>query len=191
MTKTRLENFSDAVIAIILTIMVLELKVPHTTSWDDIFHVYPLFISYCLSFAFIAIYWVNHHHLLHAVRSVNSRILWSNLLLLFTLSLIPWGTAVMGEHNFEQNGVILYTLLCLLPAIAYTILSSAIIKSRNPDRKVLDILQRMKTKEIMSLFLYSLALLFSFIYIPASLFLVFCVSCMWIIPSKKIEELFD
>ncbi|MCG3769223.1 MAG: hypothetical protein JW384_00344 [Nitrosomonadaceae bacterium] len=191
MTKTRLENFSDAVIAIILTIMVLELKVPHSTAWEDIWHLYPLFISYCLSFAFIAIYWVNHHHLLHAVRSVNSRILWSNMFLLFSLSLIPWGTAVMGEHNFEQNGIIVYTLLCLLPAIAYALLSTAIIQSNNPDQKVLRILKEMKTKEMASLVLYALSLVFSFIYTPISLLLVFSVSCMWLVPSKKMEQLFE
>ena len=191
MTKNRLEYFSDAVIAIILTIMVLELKVPHSTSWEDILHLYPQFISYGLSFAFIAIYWVNHHHLLHAVRAVNSRILWTNMLLLFSLSLIPWGTAVMGEHHFEQNSVILYTLLCLLPAIAYALLSSAIITSHNPDQRVLGILKEMKTKEIASLVLYALSLIFSLVYTPISLLLVFGVSCMWLIPSKKLERIFE
>lgn len=100
MTKNRLENFSDAVIAIILTIMVLELPIPHATDWNSIFEIYPVFIAYGLSFALIGIYWVNHHHLIHAVGAVNSRILWINLFLLFCLSLIPWGTGLMGGESF-------------------------------------------------------------------------------------------
>ncbi|MSR76166.1 MAG: DUF1211 domain-containing protein [Candidatus Ryanbacteria bacterium] len=191
MTKNRLENFSDAVIAIILTIMVLELRIPHTTAWGSILELYPLFIAYGLSFAFIGIYWINHHHLIHAVGAVNSRILWANMLLLFCLSLIPWATGFMGENHFEQNSVIVYTLLCMLPAIAYSFLSSAIIRSKNPNTQALRILQKTKTKEYMSLALYVLALVSSFWNTSISLSLIFIVSCIWIIPNKQIEEIFD
>jgi uncharacterized membrane protein len=191
MTKNRLEYFSDAVIAIIMTIMVLELKIPHSTSWGTIFELYPLFVAYGLSFAFIGIYWVNHHHLLHAVGTVNSKILWTNLLLLFSLSLIPWGTGLMGENHFERNSVIVYTILCLLPAVAYALLSTAIITSKNPNERALHILRKTKVKEYISLALYLLALGSSFWNTTISLALIFIVSCVWIIPNKQIEEIFD
>ena len=191
MTKNRLENFSDAVIAIILTIMVLELKIPHLTNWGSVMQVYPSFIAYGLSFAFIGIYWVNHHHLVHAVGYVNSKILWANLFLLFCLSLIPWATGFMGENHFERNSVIVYTLLAVLPAVAYSLLSSAIIHSRNPNAQALSILQKTKSKEYLSLVCYILALVSSFWNTAISLALIFLVSCIWIIPNRQIEKIFD
>lgn len=191
MTKNRLENFSDAVIAIILTIMILELKIPHTTNWNEIFSLYPLFISYILSFVFIGIYWVNHHHLLHTLKHVNAKVMWANLLLLFSLSLIPWATGFMGENHFEKNTVVIYTFLCILPALAFTFFSKTIIGSRNPDKQALDILQHMKFKEKLSTVMYIAAFIASF-YLPLiSLILIFIVSGLWILPNKEIEKLFD
>lgn len=191
MTKNRLEAFSDGVIAIILTIMVLELKVVHVSSWADIYELYPVFISYALSFIFIAIYWVNHHHLVYTLNKVNSSILWFNTLLLFSLSLIPWGTGLMGENHFAQNTVIVYTFLCILPALAFSLLSKAIIKSKDPNREAQMVLKKMKPKERISTILYLGAFFASFVYPLLALVLVFIVSCVWVFPSKEIEELFD
>ena len=111
MTKTRLETFSDGVIAIIITIMVLELKVPHDASWQALKELWPVFLSYVVSFIMLGIYWGNHHHLLHTIKDVRGGILWANLHLLFWLSLIPFATTWMGENHFERNTVIVYALL--------------------------------------------------------------------------------
>ena len=191
MTKNRLESFSDAVIAIILTIMVLELKVPEASTWQEVLHLYPLFISYLLSFLFVGIYWVNHHHLFHALSHVNSRILWSNMFLLFFLSLIPWATATMGENHFSSHSVIIYTFLCMLPAVAYSFLSKSIIASRGVNKEVLRILEKSKTKERISLVLYLVAFGVSLWQPSLALVLVFAVSCVWIMPDKEIEKIFE
>src|SRR5580765_333144 len=122
MTKTRLEAFSDGVIAIIITIMVLELKIPHSTHWDAIRPLIPVFISYVMSFIFLGIYWSNHHHLVHTIKSVNGNILWANLHLLFWLSLIPFGTAWMGESALAPLPTAAYGGVLLLSGVAYTIL---------------------------------------------------------------------
>jgi uncharacterized membrane protein len=191
MTKTRLEAFSDGVIAIILTILVLELKTPHSTDWKEILNVYPYFISYIISFLFIAIYWVNHHHLIHTLKKVNSKILWTNILLLFSLSLIPWTTGFLAENHFEKNSVIVYTVVCLLPALAFSALSKAIISYDITNEEITRILHSMKKKEYFSQALYTLAILFSFIYPVVSLLCIFIVSCSWVIPNKEIEKIFD
>src|SRR3954471_16385880 len=136
MTKTRLEAFSDGVIAIIITIMVLELKIPHGTGWDSIRPVIPVFISYVLSFIMIGIYWGNHHHLLHTVGHVNSKMLWANLHLLFWLSLIPFATAWMGENNFTPRTVAAYAAFADLCGLAYFILL-LVIESAYPDNAAL------------------------------------------------------
>lgn len=189
MHKNRLEAFSDGVIAIILTIMVLEIKIPHSTEWKEVFLLYPIFLSYFLSFLFICIYWVNHHHLLHTVKKVNSKILWSNAALLLTLSLVPWATGLMGENHFDQNSVIIYTVLCFLPAITFSFLSRSIIKNDGTNTVAKEILKNMKLKEYISQALYILAILFSFIYPPISLCFIFLVSCVWVVPNKEIEKL--
>src|SRR5215217_7217679 len=126
MNRDRLEAFSDGVIAIIITIMVLELKVPHGNEWRELRPLIPVFASYLLSFVFIAIYWVNHHHLLHATHQVNSKILWANTHLLLWLSLIPFATAWMGENKFEGPPVILNAILLILCGLAYYILQQFI-----------------------------------------------------------------
>src|SRR5690349_21110636 len=129
MQKNRLEAFSDGVLAIIITIMVLELKVPHTAAWAELLHLWPVFISYLLSFIFIAIYWGNHHHLFHAVKHVDPGIIWTNAQLLFWLSLIPFATAWMGENRFEANTVVVYAVLLELCALSYYFLQKCILKT--------------------------------------------------------------
>src|SRR5438445_591944 len=129
MNKTRLETFSDGVIAIIITIMVLELRVPHGTDWNALKEMFPVFISYVLSFVFIGIYWGNHHHLLHTVKKVTAGMIWANLNLLFWLSLIPFTTAWMGENYFVPFTVSIYAVLLLLCGVAFTILQKRIEKT--------------------------------------------------------------
>src|SRR6188508_2946758 len=133
MTKTRLEAFSDAVIAIIITIMVLELKVPHDTSFDALMKLWPVFLSYAVSFLILGIYWGNHHHLVHTIKEVRGGILWANLILLFWLSLIPFTTAWMGENHFQTAPVALYGVNLLLCGVAYYYLQGAIIASQGEN----------------------------------------------------------
>jgi uncharacterized membrane protein len=133
MSKTRLETFSDGVLAIIITIMVLELKVPHGTDFESLRPVLPYFISYVLSFIYLAIYWNNHHHMLHTVKHVTGGILWANIHLLFWLSLIPFVTGWMAENNFAHIPVFLYGADLLLAAISYYILQTIILKIHGKD----------------------------------------------------------
>ena len=133
MSKSRLEAFSDGVLAIIITIMVLELKVPHGESLADLAPLLPVFLSYVLSFVYIGIYWNNHHHMLHAASRVNGAILWANQLLLFWLSLVPFVTAWMGENHFAPVPVALYGVVLFLAAVSYTILARALAAHHGPD----------------------------------------------------------
>src|SRR5512134_1067544 len=133
MTKGRLEAFSDGVVAILITIMVLELKVPHGADLADLRPLAPKFLSYVLSFLYLGIYWNNHHHLLHAARQVDGRILWANLHLLFWLSLIPFVTSWMGENHFAAQPVALYGLVLLMAAVSYTVLVRALLRRHGPD----------------------------------------------------------
>src|SRR6185295_13632489 len=118
MTKNRLEAFSDGVLAIIITIMVLEIKVPHSSEWKELAELFPVLFSYTLSFMFVGIYWANHHHLLHTARKISSPLIWANMNLLFWLSLTPFATGWMGENHFEKNTVIVYAALLLIDGIA-------------------------------------------------------------------------
>src|SRR6476659_403911 len=122
MTKGRTEAFSDGVLAIIITIMVLEMKVPHGTEWSDLKPILPVFLSYVMSFTYVAIYWNNHHHLFHAVKHISGKVLWANMHLLFWLSLIPFVTAWMGENHFAAAPVGLYGIALIMPAISYYVL---------------------------------------------------------------------
>ena len=190
MTKTRLEAFSDGVIAIIITIMVLELKVPHGNSFTDFFPLFPIFLSYVLSFANIAIYWLNHHHLIHTIKNVNSRILWSNIHLLFWLSLTPFGTAYMGENHFSETSVILYAFLQLMNGIAYYILLNSITSSESHDKNLSDPLQKQTSKGMFSLYAYIIAIAAAFLHPLISGIIFVAVSVMWVIPDKNIEKQF-
>ena len=188
MTKTRLEAFSDGVIAIIITIMVLELKIPHSTNWEEVKHLVPIFLSYVLSFIFLGIYWGNHHHLIHTIKTVNSSILWANLHLLFWLSLIPFATAWMGESNFERNTVIIYAIIVDLCGVAYSILLNIITKRETNNESLHKVLQLQTKKGIRSLILYTAAIPLAFVHPVFSCIIFVIVSLMWIIPDRNIEK---
>ena len=188
MTTTRLEAFSDGVLAIIITIMVLEIKVPHDTSWKALSELAPVFNSYVLSFIYIGIYWGNHHHLLHTIKHVSWRIIWSNLHLLFWLSLIPFATGWMGENHFEQNTVILYGVLFICCAIAFTILQ-LIIQKEHPKNPKLEIaFRKLRTKGMISLAGYISGVALAFVNTTYSFLLYVAIAILWLIPDRGIEK---
>lgn len=190
MNKTRLEAFSDGVLAIIITIMILEIKVPEGHEFADLKPLIPKFLSYILSFIYVGIYWNNHHYLLHGLSKVNGKVLWSNLHLLFWLSLIPVSTGWMGEHNFEKASMALYGIILLLCAIAYVILQYVIMCSEgenSPLRKALG--KDLKGK--VSAVLYIIGIISSFYNEWISGAAYFTVAMLWLIPDKRIERIFD
>ena len=187
-TKGRLEAFSDGVIAIIITIMVLELKVPHSENIEALMTLVPVFGSYVLSFVYIGIYWNNHHHMLHTVKSVNGAILWANLHLLFWLSLIPFVTAWMGENHFGKWPVIFYGIVLIMNAIAYTILAKTLISHHGKD-SLIDRALGNDWKGKLSLGIYASAIGLSFIHSGIGMFLYFVVAVLWLIPDTRIEKL--
>jgi uncharacterized membrane protein len=187
MHKSRLEAFSDGVIAIIITIMVLELKVPHDTTFEGLRPLLPVFLSYVLSFVFIGIYWNNHHHMLQAAQHVTGGILWANLHLLFWLSLIPFGTAWMGENHFEAVPVALYGFLLLMCGVAYTILSRMLIKMHGPESPLAKAVGKDR-KGLASLAIYACAVPLAFFSPPLACALYVVVAVMWLIPDRRIER---
>jgi uncharacterized membrane protein len=189
MGKTRLEAFSDGVIAIIITIMVLELKAPEGATLDALKPVVPIFLSYVLSFIFIGIYWNNHHHLMHLVKHISAGIMWANLNLLFWLSLIPFATAWVGENHFEPFPVALYAILFDLCGVAYTILQVTIERCHKDDTRLKDVMRRQTGRGIGSLFLYTAAIPLAYVSTWISGFLFVMVAAIWIIPDKRIEKL--
>lgn len=188
MTKTRLEAFSDGVLAIVITIMVLELKVPHETSINAIIKLLPVFLAYLLSFVFIAIYWANHHHLLHTVHHVNSGIIWANMGLLFALSTIPFSTGWMGENHFATLPVVLYACNLLLCAVAYSILQKVIMAHHQHSTKLIEALCKQEKKGFISLVFYLASIPCAFFYPLLSALLFVVVAIMWIIPDQNIER---
>ncbi len=188
MTTTRLEAFSDGVLAIIITIMVLEIKVPHGESWEDIKPLIPVFISYIVSFLFIGIYWGNHHHLLHAVKKVNPGILLSNLHLLFWLSLVPVATGWMGENHFAPDTIILYAIIALLCGFAYFILQRCVLQSGVMSEELGSALRRQAGKAAISMSADALAIPMAFVNPYISLFLFFFQSTIWLIPDRHVER---
>ena len=191
MEKNRLEAFSDGVLAIVITIMVLEIKVPHGAEWSELNELIPKFLSYILSFMYIGIYWGNHHHLLHTARRVYSDIMLANLNLLFWLSLIPFATGWMGENHFEKNPVILYAVSLLLCGISYNILQMTIERHHEGDNKLAEIFAGQTRKGLISLVAYSSAIAFAFYNTLISGVLFFAVAIMWLIPDKNIERFFN
>ncbi|MEO8146319.1 MAG: TMEM175 family protein [Bacteroidia bacterium] len=187
MNKNRLEAFSDGVIAIIITIMVLELKVPHDSLWKSLIELTPVLISYVMSFIFIAIYWGNHHHLLHTMKHTSSGIIWANSNLLFWLSLIPFATAWMGENHFATNTVVVYAVLLLLCGIAFTILQQTIIKNHQDDafKNAFDKLNR---KGIFSIVAYSSAIPLAYYNTTISCCIFLLVAIVWLVPERSIEK---
>ena len=187
MQKNRLEAFSDGVLAIIITIMVLELKVPHGTDFAVLRPLLPVFLTYVLSFIYVAIYWNNHHHLLHAAQRVNAPILWANLHLLFWLSLIPFVTGWMGENHFAEPPSALYGFVLLMAAIAYWLLERAIIADQGRDSLLASAIGGdWKTKS--SLILYTTAIGLSFVNQWFADAIYVTVAVMWFIPDPRIER---
>ena len=189
MNKTRLEAFSDGVLAILITIMVLELKVPHSTNWDAIKPILLTLGSYVLSFVFIGIYWGNHHHLLQTAQTVNGKIIWANMHLLFWLSLIPFATAWMGENNFDAIPVAIYGSLLVCCGAAFNILGKSIEKSRTTPYELAKIFQRTNTKGKISTILYLTSIPLAFVQPLISCTIFVVVAIMWIMPNKDLEKL--
>jgi uncharacterized membrane protein len=187
MGKGRLEAFSDGVIAIIITIMVLELKVPHGTDLAALSPLWPVFLSYVLSFVYVGIYWNNHHHMLHAVKHVNGRVLWTNSHLLFWLSLTPFTTAWMGENHFAPIPVAVYGVGLLMNAIAYTLLVRSLIKGHGKDSEFAARIGGDR-KGYISLALYIAAVLSSFVSEWIALAIYFAVALIWLIPDRRFEK---
>ncbi|OUL18850.1 TMEM175 family protein [Nostoc sp. 106C] len=187
MGKGRLEAFSDGVLAIIITIMVLELKVPHGADLAALRPLIPVFVSYVLSFIYIGIYWNNHHHLLQAVRHVNGRILWANLHLLFWLSLIPFVTGWMGENHFTAWPIALYGTVLLFCAIAYFILTLALVAHHGRD-SALAIAVGRDFKGKISVVLYAVAIPLAFVNSWVAFGVYILVAIMWLIPDRRIEK---
>jgi uncharacterized membrane protein len=190
MTKTRLEAFSDAVIAIAITIMVLEMKVPHGADWGALRSLLPEFSSYVLSFAFLGIYWNNHHHMLHATTRIGGRALWPNLGLLFWLSLVPFATRWMGETHYAPLPTAVYGAVLLLAAISYRILQSAIIAHEGSDSKLAAAVGR-DAKGRISAALYAVAIPIAFVAWWASVGIYVFVALLWIVPDSRIESRMD
>jgi uncharacterized membrane protein len=186
MGKSRFEAFSDGVIAIIITIMVLELKVPHGESFAALVPLLPVFLSYVLSFVYLGIYWNNHHHMLHTVREVSGPMLWANLHLLFWLSLVPFTTGWMGENHFSPVPAALYGVVLLMNAIAYYILQQLIIASQGPD-SLLKKAVGGDWKGKVSPVLYAIAIPMAFWSTRLSLGLYVLVALIWLIPDRRIE----
>jgi uncharacterized membrane protein len=187
MSSRRLEAFSDGVIAIIITIMVLEMKVPHGDRLDELWPIVPVFLSYVLSFVYVGIYWNNHHHMLHATSVVTGGILWGNLHLLFWLSLFPFATGWMGENHFAPTPVALYGVVLLMASIAYYILQQTIIRAEGPD-SVLRRAVGTDWKGRLSSALY-LAAIVSARWLPSLAELIYVsVALMWLVPDRRIER---
>jgi uncharacterized membrane protein len=187
MKTARVEAFSDGVIAILITIMVLELKVPHGETVDTLVPLWPVFLSYLLSFVYLGIYWNNHHHMLHVTERVTGAILWANLHLLFWLSLVPFCTGWMGENHFAPHTVALYGVVLLMAAIAYYILQSLIIRAQGPGsllRKAVGGDWKGKLSPV--LYLAAVALAFKAPW--ASLGIYALVALTWLIPDRRIER---
>ena len=187
MRKSRLEAFSDGVIAILITIMVLELKVPRGTGLADLAALLPLFLTYVLSFVFLAIYWNNHHHLLHATTRINGKILWANMHLLFWLSLIPFVTGWMGENHFASLPTAAYGVVLFLAAVAYYVLQSLIKAEEGPGSQIsLALGADIKGKASPVLYIIAIPMAFVLQWISEAIYVF--VALLWLIPDRRIES---
>ncbi len=187
MSKGRLEAFSDGVIAIIITIMVLELKVPHETTLAALCALAPVFLSYVLSFIYVGIYWNNHHHMFHAVERFGGAVLWANLHLLFWLSLVPFATGWLGENHLSAVPVAVYGTVLLGAAIAYAILTFALRRHHGPETAFARALGTGK-KEILSIVAYAAAIALAFVAEWASLAIYIAIAIAWLIPDRRYER---
>jgi len=185
--KGRVEAFSDGVIAVIITIMVLELHPPHEPTLEALFEIAHPFFAYVLSFVYVAIYWNNHHHMLHAVEQVNGRVMWANNLLLFTLSLVPFATAWMGDTDFALVPTIVYGLVMCLPGTAYFVLARELVKVNGPDSTLAQAMGG-GMKERLSLVLYAVGIAGAFIHPYVAFAFYIAVAVMWFVPDNRIER---
>ena len=188
LSPIRLEAFSDGVIAIIITIMVLELKVPREETLHALSKLWPVFLSYILSFLMVAIYWINHHHLFHQVKRVDARILWANMILLFFLSLVPFFTAYMGETGMGRLAVTLYSTCLLLCAMSFWLLRVAIHLHNHDDANHMDIYRAAGKKNLTAAGMYLTAIAFAYISPAVSLLLIFGVALMYASPTAGIYD---
>src|SRR4051795_3819415 len=190
MSTGRMEAFSDGVIAILITIMVLELPIPHGTSWAALHEAWPVLLCYVLSFVYLGIYWNNHHHMLHATDRVSGGILWANLHLLFWLSLVPFTTAWMGENHFEAWPTAVYGIAMLCAAVAYYILQSTIVRAQGPGSKLARAIGADR-KGKLSPVIYASAIPLAFVSERLAEALYILVALIWLIPDRRIERRLD
>lgn len=190
MNKSRLEAFSDGVLAIIITIMVLEFKVPTDTTFESVILLSHKLLSYVLSFIYVGIYWNNHHHMMHTVKRVNGKILWANLHLLFWLSLIPFATAWIGEHHFASFPMMLYGVILLMNGIAFIVLQNVIIKSHGENSDLAKAVGK-DYKGKISLVLYIIAVILTKYFVAISGAIYILVALFWLVPDKRIERIFN
>jgi len=188
MGKNRLEAFSDGVLAIIITIMVLELKVPHGSDWKALEPLIPVFISYVMSFLFVGVYWGNHHHLLHLVKNFSSGIMLANLNLLFWLSLVPFVTGWVGENHFAALPVMVYALLLNVCGISYTVLQKVVENCNKDNQQIKMLLKHQSRKGVLSVCLYSSAAGLAWLNPYISIAIFFFVAIIWLVPDKNIEK---
>ncbi|MCB0653160.1 MAG: DUF1211 domain-containing protein [Saprospiraceae bacterium] len=190
MNKGRLEAFSDGVLAIVITIMVLEIKVPHGHEFSDLKKLIPIFLSYVLSFVYLGIYWNNHHHMMHTVKRVTGDILWANLHLLFWLSLVPFATGWIGENNFSPMPMAFYGIILLMAAFAYFILQLRIIKNEGENGILAKAVGKdLKGKASPILYLLAIASCWVNAWISGAIYIL--VALMWLIPDKRIEKIIN
>lgn len=190
MNKTRLEAFSDGVMAIIITIMVLELKAPHGTDWASIKPLLPVLLSYVMSFLFVGVYWGNHHHLLHVAKEFTSGIMLANLNLLFWLSLVPFATGWMGETHFDTTSVAVYAVLLNICGLSYALLQKIIQSCHTNNSELQMLLKHQNKKVITSVALYGSAVPLAWLHPYISVAIFFVVAIMWLVPDKNIERAF-
>jgi uncharacterized membrane protein len=186
MVRDRLTAFTDGVLAVIITIMVLEMKPPHGTGLQDLVTLAPVFMSYILSFIYIGIYWNNHHHFFHLVEQVNGSILWANLHLLFWLSTIPFATAWMGENHFAPVPTALYGASLLMSAVAWFVMQTVIVRQQGPDSSLRRAIGR-DLKGKVSPFIYLAGIALAFVSALASDLLYLGVALMWLVPDRRVE----
>jgi uncharacterized membrane protein len=187
MGTERLQAFSDGVLAIIITVMLLEMKIPHGDDLNSLKPVLPVFLSYILSFIYIGIYWSNHHHMLYSVKHVNGGVLWANTHLLFWLSLVPFASGWMGENHFTKWPVILYGIALFMASISYYILAQSLIKLHGKN-STLGIAIGKDKKGVISVVIYVVAIIAAFFNPAISLILYTCVAGIWLVPDRRIEK---
>ncbi len=187
MTKARLEAFSDGVIAILITIMVLELHVPHEATWEALQPLTPIFLSYVLSYVYIGIYWNNHHHMMHAADRINGKVLWANLHLLFWLSLVPFVTGWMGQNHFEAVPTAAYGIVLICAGMAYYILAHLLLAEQGPDSRLARAFGRDRKGQV-SIWLYAIGIGLSFVNHWIAYAVYVGVALMWLVPDQRIEK---